>query len=148
MIRRSIITLIFVFAAIPALLSQSGNKIIRDPLGGGEMLYGEIDTSALSKAPFSDWFIRGMDTYNPDTETIVRLINNMAPEYDYIIVMGTWCPDSRREVPRMLKVLYTAGVPVSHITLYAVDRKLKARRTPVQDLNIKKVPTLIVSLKG
>jgi len=147
MIRKSIITLILVFATFPVLFSQSGNKIIKDPLGGGEMLYGEIDTSALSKPPFSDWFIRGLETYSPDTETIVRLINTMAPEYYYVIVMGTWCPDSRREVPRMLSVLYSAGVPASHITIYAVDRELKARRTPVRDLDIEKVPTLIVSLK-
>ena len=88
------------------------------------------------------------DSYDPDTETVIRLINNMAPEYHYVIVMGTWCPDSRREVPRMMKVLYTAGVPESGITIYAVDRDMKARRTPVHDLDIQKVPTLIVSRDG
>ena len=112
------------------------------------MLYGEIDTAALSHPPFSEWYTSGYKGYVPDTQTIVRLINNMAPEYHYVIVMGTWCPDSRREVPRMMKVLDTAGVPGTGIIIYAVDRDMKARRTPVRNLNIQKVPTLIVSKDG
>ena len=140
MVRKSVTVLTLLFFYIPALLSQAGNRIAKDPATGRELLYGEIDTAALSHPPFSEWYTPGYNSYVPDTQTIVRLINNKAPEYHYVIVMGTWCPDSRREVPRMMKVLFTAGVPESVITIYAVDRDMKARRTPVRILIYKKCP--------
>ncbi len=148
MIRKSILAFVILILTIPAVLSQQEYKTVRDPLSGSPMLYGKIDTAALDQPPFSEWFKPGLKAYNPDTETVIRLINNMAPEYDYIIVMGTWCPDSHREVPRMIRVLDAAGVPASKITIYAVDRKLKARHTPVKNLDIHNVPTLIVSKDG
>lgn len=129
-------------------LQVQGQKIVRDKLTGNPMLRGQINAGALAEPPFSEWYDPGYSQYTPDTNTIIRLINNQAPEYKYTIVLGTWCPDSRREVPRMMKVLNEAGVPASRITLYAVNRKMKAPRTPVRSLHIKAVPTLIVSREG
>jgi thiol-disulfide isomerase/thioredoxin len=148
MARKSIFTVILLLLTLPSLFSQRDFKIVKDPVTGKEMLYGKIDTASLKKSPFSEWYDHGYASYQPDTDTQIKLINAMAPEFNYTIVMGTWCPDSRREVPRMMKVLDEAGVPASHITMYAIDRKLKARHTVVQNLNIERVPTLIVTLKG
>ena len=140
--------LFWIMVTIPVVMSQTTTKTVKDPLTGKEMLYGKTDTAAFSLPPFSEWYIPAFSAYSPDTETLVRLINAMAPEYTYVIVMGSWCPDSRREVPRMIKVLDEAGVPSSNIQIYSVDRKLRAKHTPVKQLNIQKVPTLIVSMNG
>ncbi len=147
-LRITTIVLILILKVAPVALSQTGYKTVMDPLNGREMLVGEIDTASLAKAPFSEWYLQGLSSYQPETGIMIRLVNSMAPEYNYQIVMGTWCSDSHREVPRIMKVLDELGVPASHITLYAVDRNMEARHTPVSKMKISKVPTLIVGMNG
>ena len=142
--KKNILLILLIFLSVPIVFAQR-NKTVKDPVSGQPMLYGAISIDALREKPFSEWFDPGYQKYNPDTNTIIRLINNQAPVYHYTIVLGTWCPDSRREVPRMLKVLDETGVPPSNIALYAVNREKKARHTPVKNLDIKAVPTLIIS---
>ncbi len=43
------------------------------------------------------------------------------------MIFGTWCGDSRREVPRLWKILEEAGYPVDEIEMLAVG---SARFTP------------------
>ena len=60
------------------------------------------------------------------------------------VVMGIWCPDSRREVPRFMRVLDAWKFPVSKVTFIGVD---DAKQSPVGEyvkLDIQRVPTFIV----
>jgi len=41
--------------------------------------------------------------------------------------MGTWCEDSQREVPGMMKILAAAGYAVNELEIIAVDED---KRTP------------------
>ena len=38
-----------------------------------------------------------------------------------LIFFGTWCHDSQREVPRMLKILEAVGLPEAHIKMVTLD---------------------------
>jgi thiol-disulfide isomerase/thioredoxin len=58
--------------------------------------------------------------------------------------MGTWCSDSRREVPRMLKVLDIIGFPKENLSIINVDRNKKGIADEADDLNIELVPTFIL----
>ena len=58
--------------------------------------------------------------------------------------MGTWCPDSRREVPRFMRILNIWKFPVSMVTFIGVDN---AKLSPVGEydkLDIQRVPTFII----
>jgi thiol-disulfide isomerase/thioredoxin len=58
--------------------------------------------------------------------------------------MGTWCPDSRREVPRFMRVLDLWQFPVAKVTFIGVD---DAKLSPVGEyvnLDIQRVPTFII----
>ena len=60
------------------------------------------------------------------------------------IVIGTWCPDSRREVPKFMMILDIWKFPVSKVTFIGVDN---AKLSPVgeyESLNILRVPTFII----
>jgi hypothetical protein len=68
------------------------------------------------------------------------------------IFLGTWCGDSRREVPRFWKAVDIAGsggtdLPFA-IHYIGVDRKKKEPSAPVTNNNILFVPTFIVSREG
>ena len=60
------------------------------------------------------------------------------------IVMGIWCPDSRREVPRFMKVIDAWKFPAAKLTFIGVD---DAKQSPVGEylkLDIQRVPTFIL----
>lgn len=62
--------------------------------------------------------------------------------------MGTWCGDSRREVPRMYKLLDYLGVSPSQVQLINVNNNDSAyKQSPGHEekgLNIHRVPDLII----
>jgi thiol-disulfide isomerase/thioredoxin len=76
----------------------------------------------------------------------------MASRYSIQLFFGTWCGDSKREVPRMLKVLYQSGFKDTAIDLIAVsNHDTLYKQSPLHEergLNIIRVPTLIVYQSG
>jgi thiol-disulfide isomerase/thioredoxin len=64
------------------------------------------------------------------------------------VVMGTWCSDSRREVPHFYKIVDYLGFDESNIDLICVDRAKVGVADEVDGLNIKLVPTFIFYKDG
>ncbi len=62
--------------------------------------------------------------------------------------MGTWCSDSRREVPRFYKILDELNYPEEKVELINVDRNKVGIENSVDSLNIELVPTFIIYSKG
>ncbi|HYC28101.1 MAG TPA: hypothetical protein VEB42_04780, partial [Chitinophagaceae bacterium] len=90
-----------------AVFALSCNKHIRPTtavVNGNPMLLGKIDKHQLEQAPFSDWYKKEYAAYHPDTSTTDSL-RSLVSSYRYEIFFGTWCGDSKREVPRLLKLL-------------------------------------------
>ncbi len=107
-------------------------------------LLGIITTGQLAREPYSAWSVKGFDDYQFNSESINRLLEFNNESLTIKIVMGTWCPDSRREVPRFLRVLNIWQFPTSKVTILGVDRE---KRCPIGDfdqLKIERVPTFIL----
>jgi len=66
--------------------------------------------------------------------------------------MGTWCGDSKREIPRFYKILETANYPIEQLTMVAVDHiEPNYKKSPggeEKGLSIIKVPTFIFYKDG
>jgi thiol-disulfide isomerase/thioredoxin len=60
------------------------------------------------------------------------------------IVMGTWCPDSRREVPRFMRVLNAWQFPTDKLTFIGVDDTKQSPVGEYDKLDIHRVPTFII----
>ncbi len=60
--------------------------------------------------------------YAPDTAQVAALAGVQQP-IEIVCVMGTWCGDSQREVPRLWRVLEAAANPRLRLTMLAVGRK-------------------------
>lgn len=126
------------------LSAQYADGVLTDTLTGERMLYGEFDELVILENEFGDWYTSGYEHYEPLLDTIISLKEYLADEYQYIIVLGSWCPDSRREVPAMVKVLNLAGVEMSSVRFIGVDHRKQAPVVFLEELQIEKVPTLIV----
>ena len=65
-----------------------------------------------------------------------------------VIIFGTWCHDSKREVPRMLRILDAAGLTLEKISLIGVDINKQEPNGRGEFYNLKNTPTLILLKNG
>ncbi len=107
-------------------------------------LLGYFTPDRLPRTPYSVWYIKGFDEYQFNSEAVNKLLDINKDNLNIKIVMGTWCPDSRREVPKFMRILDIWKFPVSKVTFIGVDN---AKLSPVGEytsLNILRVPTFII----
>jgi thiol-disulfide isomerase/thioredoxin len=119
-------------------------------------LLGTVSEDALRKEPYSLWFVKNYDDYRPNQDIIIQL-KNYPPEgrlsiYTIKIFFGTWCGDTKREMPKMMKVLDKIDFPKSNITFIALDNDDNAyKQSPNHEekgMSIYRVPTFIFYEKG
>lgn len=114
----------------------------------GKMLLGYQVKDQLLKLPYSDWYNEEHDQYQLDTKTVVELKKEKLSSYNLLVVMGTWCPDSHRDIPRLFKILEATGFPDAQLSLLAVNRNYQAPGGEEGAFNIRRVPTVIVQKNG
>ncbi|WP_116770970.1 TlpA family protein disulfide reductase [Maribacter litoralis] len=114
-------------------------------------LLGEITVDALSSNTYKTWFQANFNDYKTDEEK-VNSIKNKINDFRIIIFMGTWCGDSKREVPRFIKILESIDYPKEHLKIVALDkRKENYKKSPQGEewgLNIRRVPSFIFYKNG
>ena len=126
----------------PALLFAQSFKLTKDVNTGKPLLIGVCPRTALQDSNFAYWFNGNYNLYRPDSLTLNK-INGKIKDYKIKIVMGTWCSDSRREVPRFYKILDYLNFPGKDVLLITVNRKMKGLNDETKGLNIKRIPTFI-----
>ena len=106
-------------------------------------LLGYFDVDRLKREPHSEWFINEYDEYKFDAEAVGKLLDIPTDEIEIKVVIGTWCPDSRKQVPRFMRIIDLWGFPVSEITFIGVDNVKISPVGEYESLNIQRVPTFI-----
>jgi thiol-disulfide isomerase/thioredoxin len=106
-------------------------------------LLGDLTLAMLNNEPHSVWFTEGYTGYQPDQEIMGELVGLDRDDLTITIVLGTWCPDSRREVPRFIKMIDLWGFPREKIRLIGVDINKVAPLGDYPALAIERVPTFI-----
>jgi hypothetical protein len=128
---------------------ESLNRELTDGKGN-KILLGSCSRERLQQEPYGNWFNKNYTDYKMDTATCEILKPNLAGK-EFVIFMGTWCGDSRREVPRMFRILDYCGIPSSRIKLIMVSNQDSAyKQSPAHEergLEIHRVPDLIVYKK-
>lgn len=112
-----------------------------------EMLLGEFSKEDLQKGTYANWFNRNYEKFEPSKEALETIKNNIS-DYEIIAFMGTWCADSKREVPKMYKILDEAGYDLSNLTMIGADRNKNTPEKAEQEWNVTMVPTFIFLKDG
>lgn len=124
------------------LYGQQFNYSIIDTIKNKKMLIGYCTRDAFQDTAFKDWFDEHYNSYQPDYETLDKLEGKL-DEISITIVMGTWCSDSREQIPAFFRILDELNYPSDKVKLICVDRKKKGLSNEADDLNIELVPTII-----
>ncbi|GGG38766.1 thioredoxin family protein [Bizionia arctica] len=144
------ILFITIFLCIQTGFTQSINTVYKDD-EGVEKLLGIINKKGLESAPFNAWFDTNYNDYLVN-DKIVEKLKDSLNQYTIKVFLGTWCGDSKLEVPHFYKILETANFPESQLEIIAVDNTNEAyKQAPNHEekgLNIHRVPTFIFYKNG
>ena len=114
----------------------------------GKMLLGYQTNNQLLKEPYNGWYTKEHDEYALDQKSIAELKKQKLGSYNITLVMGTWCEDSHREVPRFMKILEAVNYPEQKLEVLAVNRKKESPNGDEVRLNVQRVPTIILKKYG
>ena len=111
------------------------------------LLLGVHTKEDLQQPPFKDWFDKNYSNYTLDSFT-ARQLHPLLKNKKFELFMGVWCGDSKRETPRMFKILEYAGVRPAQIKMVMVDNQDSTyKQSPGHEekgKSIHRVPCLIV----
>ncbi|MFV0530800.1 MAG: thioredoxin [Flavobacteriales bacterium] len=146
-----------IFISIFALLLLTNCFIFRNPVEGEKVLKlykdregnvnitGDLKIKDLQKRPsFSEWYMTEYNNYVVNIpKTQKRWLKNLFINRSVQIFMGTWCEDSKREVPRFMKIMDYLDIPKSKIQLIGINDQKHAFSGQDFGKRIQYVPTFI-----
>jgi len=123
---------------VPALMLSLSQAVLADryqyPLG---------DISQAQLLERHEVFKRNYDAYE-----VTAGIDGLPADLKVKILFGTWCHDSEREVPRMLKLLSASGVKEANISLISLDIRKEEPEGRAKALDVRFTPTFIFLTGG
>ena len=125
---RGIAAAVVLFIVTPQSLEARADRY-RHPLG---------DISQAELLERHKVFKRNYDAYE-----VTAGIDGLPTDLKVEILFGTWCHDSEREVPRMLKLLAASGVKEDNISLISLDIRKEEPEGRAKALNVRFTPTFI-----
>lgn len=143
---KKVLLVVFIFFGIRGF-AQEKNCMTKDNATGKPMLIGYCTRAALSDSSFSWWFNSNYIMYEVDSTALEGAAARLKDD-SITVVMGTWCSDSKMEVPRFYKILDYLGYPSDKVKLLMVGRDKKAKGNETEGLNIERVPTFIFYREG
>lgn len=116
------------------------------------ILYGLCTKDSLRSEPFAKWYNSNYDSYIPTGSIKDQLRAQSSEKITIKVFFGTWCGDSKREVPRFLKLLSAVSFPEKQVQLIALGSgDSLVKQSPGHEeagLGIFRVPTFIIYKNG
>lgn len=106
------------------------------------VLIGKQEISAIKSPPYNNWFMDNYK-YSPDQKKL-GLLKEALKGKTITIFMGTWCEDSRMQVPALMNILDAIKYDHSKITLITMSEDKDTPENFEEGKNIEYVPTIIV----
>jgi len=102
--------------------------------------YGVLNKELLLSHDGYSWFSKQYDQYQPIEDKLRKLnFSNI----NIRIFMGTWCHDSKREVPRLIKILDKLKYNHSKLVIVGLTKDKKGYFKNYTKYNILNTPTII-----
>ena len=144
------VLVLFLLAFSSTITAQKINQEIKIE-NQQPFLVGQIDINGLTSNSYQNWYHSNYKSYVVDNKVTSSIKSELA-QHKILVFMGTWCGDSKREVPRFIKILEAAEFPMENLKIVAVDkRKEHYKKSPTGEewgLSIKRVPTFIFYKNG
>jgi thiol-disulfide isomerase/thioredoxin len=108
-------------------------------------LVGHVTRADLEE--YVTWKELRAQDYVPDPAALATIAER-GRNVTVLAIVGTWCSDSKREVPRFFKIADQAKFPLAAVTVVAVDRTKKDADGLTEKHAITRVPTFVFFRDG
>ena len=108
---------------------------------GKEILVGRVTYAQMTQYTEA-WFDKEYDFYRINEERLEK-IKPLLKDKRVVLIMGTWCEDSQREVPGMMKILNQAGFNIAEMEIIAIDEDKRTKEGLEKAYNLAYIPVLI-----
>lgn len=96
---------------------------------------------------YAGWADLWTGDYVPDESAIAQLRDDWG-DAEVLVFLGTWCGDSKREVPHFFQIMDAAGIDQAQVTIIGLDRTKKDAAGLTDTWQVEYVPTFIVTRDG
>ena len=127
--------------SVMACLLLSANTREAKAESEGKPLVGDLSAEQLFEAFPS--FAAGYETFDAEADSI-----QLPLDASVVVFFGTWCHDSEREVPRLLKLLETAGLSEEKLMLIGLDYRKREPEGRAAQFDVQYTPTAIFLRQG
>lgn len=134
----AVLWVLFVVLAFAGCAPQAQTAAPAEPTP--QPLTGQVTWAEVRSA--DGWEALTAGDYTPDA-ALVEAIRENADDVEVLLFMGTWCGDSKREVPRFFKLIEQAGISESQVEITALDRTKKDAAGLAEQWGVEYVPTFI-----
>ena len=110
--------------------------------GSSDLLIGEINLRDLQQPAFASWFEKNYKDYHP-APNVMEKLRPLMDDVTIMLFMGTWCHDSQREVPRLMKLLKLVEFDASNLRIIGLSTNKTSSSEIEQVFNIKRTPTIV-----
>ena len=114
----------------------------------GKMLLGRQTFDQFQKSPYQEWYQENYNLYPVDKNSVAQLKKLKLNSYNITVFLGTWCGDSKRNFPRLIKILDATNFSKKKLVIIGVNRKKQSPNGEEVKYNISRVPTIIIEKYG
>lgn len=114
----------------------------------GKMLLGTQSLDQFQKDPYKTWYDENYNIYPIEKTALEGLKKEKLNSYNITVFLGTWCGDSKRNFPRLMKILDATKFPKNKLKIITVNRKKQSPNGEEVKYNITHVPTIIIEKYG
>ncbi len=117
------------------------------PVRTDSAVTGWVEKSIFLTDPGHAGFRAHYDTVRVD-ENLAGMIHSLSEGVEVLVFYGSWCGDSRVQVPLFLRIAEKSGIPDKRIRYYALDRSKSSPDGLESRYAIERVPTFIFLRDG
>lgn len=110
-------------------------------------IIGIFERKELSNNPHAEWFNQNYSDYNLDKKTLDKL-KPLFEDIEITVFMGTWCSDSRKEIPVFFKLIDKLRINENSIELIGMTLEKTTPDRLELNQNLINVPTFIFKKDG
>jgi len=131
---------------VSILSAQCESNIVFDSLVHNEILIDTLSWKCFENNIFSEWFSANYNSYQVESANL-KNIHTREISIKMVIYLATWCPDTRRELPRMKKIIDNLNLNWE-VVLIGLNRKKSMSNEKRPGNKITHVPTFVLYANG